>query len=57
MKSNLREKFLTVMDEYLQARTERFAGHKMGAVVRHEMTTERTKLLFIDHKMNIKKLF
>lgn len=49
MNSNLREKFLTVMNEYLQARTERFAGHKMGSVVRHEMTTEITRLPFIDH--------
>ncbi|PEP81603.1 restriction endonuclease [Bacillus toyonensis] len=49
MNSNLREKFLTVMNEYLQARTERFAGHKMGAVVRHEMTTEITRLPFINH--------
>ncbi|UYO21129.1 MrcB family domain-containing protein [Bacillus sp. 41-22] len=49
MNSNLREKFLTVMNEYLQARTERFAGHKMGSVVRNEMTTEITRLPFIDH--------
>ncbi|WP_242248143.1 MrcB family domain-containing protein [Bacillus cereus group sp. BfR-BA-01523] len=49
MNSNLREKFLMVMNEYLQARTERFAGHKMGSVVRHEMTTEITRLPFIDH--------
>lgn len=53
MNSNLREKFLTVMNEYLQARTERFAGHKMGAVVRHEMTTEITRLLFIDHNQYV----
>ncbi|MEK0219748.1 MrcB family domain-containing protein [Bacillus proteolyticus] len=53
MNSNLREKFLTVMDEYLQARTERFAGHKMGAVVRHEMTTEITRLPFINHNQYV----
>ncbi|PFK00814.1 restriction endonuclease [Bacillus cereus] len=53
MNSNLREKFLTVMDEYLQARTERFAGHKMGSVVRHEMTTEITRLPFIDHNQYV----
>ncbi|PEQ67256.1 MrcB family domain-containing protein [Bacillus cereus] len=53
MNSNLREKFLTVMNEYLQARTERFAGHKMGAVVRHEMTTEITRLPFIDHNQYV----
>lgn len=53
MDSNLREKFLTVMDEYLQARTERFAGHKMGAVVRHEMTTEITRLPFINHNQYV----
>lgn len=49
MNSNLREKFLTVLNEYLQARTERFAGHKMGSFVRNEMTTEITRLPFIDH--------
>ncbi|PRD10970.1 restriction endonuclease [Bacillus sp. MYb56] len=53
MNSNLREKFLTVMNEYLQARTERFAGHKMGSVVRHEMTTEITRLPFIDHNQYV----
>ncbi|MFB6731034.1 MrcB family domain-containing protein [Bacillus mobilis] len=53
MNSNLREKFLTVLNEYLQARTERFAGHKMGAVVRHEMTTEITRLPFIDHSQYV----
>ncbi|AXY08007.1 DUF3578 domain-containing protein [Bacillus thuringiensis LM1212] len=53
MDSNLREKFLTVMNEYLQARTERFAGHKMGSVVRHEMTTEITRLPFIDHNQYV----
>ncbi|MGH0594964.1 MrcB family domain-containing protein [Bacillus pretiosus] len=53
MNSNLREKFLTVMDEYLKARTERFAGHKMGSVVRNEMTTEITRLPFIDHNQYV----
>ncbi|MED0901800.1 MrcB family domain-containing protein [Bacillus nitratireducens] len=53
MSSNLREKFLTVMKEYLQARTEKFAGHKMGAVVRHEMTKEITRLPFIDHNQYV----
>lgn len=53
MNSNLREKFLTVMNEYLQARTERFAGHKMGSVIRHEMTTEITGLPFIDHNQYV----
>ncbi|AJH21049.1 MrcB family domain-containing protein [Bacillus mycoides] len=53
MNSNLREKFLTVMNEYLQARTERFASHKMGSVVRNEMTTEITRLPFIDHNQYV----
>lgn len=53
MDSNLREKFLTVMDEYLKARTERFAGHKMGSFVRNEMTTEITRLPFIDHSQYV----
>ncbi|MBC6972776.1 DUF3578 domain-containing protein [Bacillus sp. Xin] len=53
MNSNLREKFLTVMHEYLKARTEKFAGHKLGSVVRNEMTTEITRLHFIDHNQYI----
>ncbi|MEW4234365.1 DUF3578 domain-containing protein [Bacillus thuringiensis] len=53
MNSNLREKFLMVMNEYLQAKTERFAGHKMGSVVRNEMTTEITRLPFIDHNQYV----
>ncbi|MGG3400557.1 restriction endonuclease [Bacillus cereus] len=53
MDSNLRENFLTVLNEYLQARTERFAGHKMGSFVRNEMTTEITRLPFIDHSQYV----
>lgn len=53
MNSNLREKFLIVMNEYLQAKTERFAGHKMGSVVRNEMTMEITRLPFIDHNQYV----
>lgn len=53
MDSNLREKFLTVLNKYLQARTERFAGHKMGSFVRNEMTTEITRLPFIDHSQYV----
>lgn len=53
MNSNLREKFLTVLNEYLQARIERFAGHKMGSFVRNEMTTEITRLPFIDHSQYV----
>lgn len=53
MNSNLREKFLTVLNEYLQARAERFAGHKMGSFVRNEMTTEITRLPFIDHSQYV----
>ncbi|MFE7376363.1 MrcB family domain-containing protein [Bacillus cereus] len=53
MNSNLREKFLTVLNEYLQARIERFAGHKMGSFVRNEMTMEITRLPFIDHSQYV----
>ncbi|PFD31299.1 restriction endonuclease [Bacillus cereus] len=53
MNSNLREKFLTVMNEYLKARTEKFTGHRMGSVVRHEMATEVTNLPFINHNQYV----
>lgn len=53
MNSNLREKFLTVMNEYLEARRESFAGHKLGSFVRNEMTTEITRLPFVDDNQYI----
>ncbi|PEZ09163.1 restriction endonuclease [Bacillus sp. AFS018417] len=53
MNSNLRKKFLTVMNEYLEAKREGFAGHKLGSFVRNEMTTEITRLPFIDYNQYI----
>ncbi|WP_242220362.1 MrcB family domain-containing protein [Bacillus cereus group sp. BfR-BA-01380] len=53
MNSNLRKKFLTVMNEYLEARRESFAGHKLGSFVRNEMTTEITRLPFVDYNQYI----
>ncbi|MFD3447120.1 MrcB family domain-containing protein [Microbacteriaceae bacterium 4G12] len=53
MNSNLREKFLTVMNEYLEARRESFAGHKLGSFVRNEMTAEITRLPFVDYNQYI----
>lgn len=53
MNSNLREKFLTVMNEYLEAKRESFAGHKLGSFVRNEMTTEITRLPFVDYNQYI----
>jgi hypothetical protein len=53
MNSNLRKGFLTVMNEYLEAKRESFAGHKLGSFVRNEMTMEITRLPFIDHNQYI----
>ncbi|MFD0769827.1 MrcB family domain-containing protein [Bacillus sp. CGMCC 1.60114] len=53
MNSSLRKKFLTVMNEYLEAKREGFAGHKLGSLVRNEMTTEITRLPFIDYSQYI----
>ncbi|PEE40546.1 MrcB family domain-containing protein [Bacillus pseudomycoides] len=53
MNSNLRENFLTVMNEYLEAKRESFAGHKLGSFVRNEMPTEITRLPFVDYNQYI----
>ncbi|MDM5187309.1 DUF3578 domain-containing protein [Bacillus sp. DX4.1] len=53
MNSNLREKFLTVMNEYLEAKRDSLGGHKLASFVRNELTTEINRLPFIDHNQYI----
>ncbi len=48
MVSNLRTGFLKIMNEYLEAKGERFAGHSLSSFVRSEITKEIAKLTFID---------
>ncbi|MFA2694295.1 McrB family protein [Bacillus mycoides] len=50
MSSSLREGFLKIMKEYLDAKTEKFAGHKLGLTVRNDMATEIIRLPFINEK-------
>lgn len=50
MSSSLREGFLKIMKEYLGAKTERFAGHKLGLTVRNDIATEIIRLPFINEK-------
>ncbi|MDA1839641.1 DUF3578 domain-containing protein [Bacillus cereus group sp. BY17LC] len=50
MSSSLREGFLKIMKEYLDAKTEKFAGHKLGLTVRNDIATEIIRLSFIDEK-------
>lgn len=50
MSSSLREGFLKIMKEYLDAKTEKFAGHKLGLTVRNDIATEIVRLSFIDEK-------
>lgn len=50
MSSSLREGFLQIMKEYLDAKTEKFAGHKLGLTVRNDIATEIIRLPFIDEK-------
>lgn len=40
MESKIREFFIKIMDEYLSAKQERFAGHSLGSFVRHEVPNE-----------------
>ncbi|WP_144507755.1 McrB family protein [Bacillus mycoides] len=50
MSSSLREGFLKIMKEYLDAKTEKLAGHKLGLTVRNDMATEIIRLPFINEK-------
>ncbi|PEL97505.1 MrcB family domain-containing protein [Bacillus wiedmannii] len=50
MSSSLREGFLKIMKEYLDAKTEKFAGHKLGLTVRNDIATEIIRLPFINEK-------
>ncbi|PFQ44842.1 restriction endonuclease [Bacillus cereus] len=50
MSSSLREGFLKIMKEYLDAKTEKFAGHKLGLTVRNDIATEIIRLPFISEK-------
>ncbi|AYF05055.1 MULTISPECIES: MrcB family domain-containing protein [Bacillus] len=50
MNSSLREGFLKIMKEYLDAKTEKFAGHKLGLTVRNDIATEIIRLPFINEK-------
>ncbi|GMR64712.1 MrcB family domain-containing protein [Bacillus sp. MN7755] len=50
MSSSLREVFLKIMKEYLDAKTEKFAGHKLGLTVRNDIATEIIRLPFINEK-------
>lgn len=50
MHSNLRENFLVVMKEYLNARKEMFAKHKISTFVRNDMKEEIFRLPFIQEE-------
>ncbi|QWI15413.1 DUF3578 domain-containing protein [Bacillus wiedmannii] len=50
MSSSLREGFLKIMKEYLDAKTEKFAGHKLGLTVRNDIATEIIRLPFINER-------
>lgn len=50
MSSSLREGFLKIMKEYLDAKTEKFAGHKLGLTVRNDIATDIIRLPFINEK-------
>ncbi|WP_404321915.1 DUF3578 domain-containing protein [Cytobacillus firmus] len=48
MSSNLREKLVRIMNQYLAAKREPFGGHPLGPFVRNEVTAEINNLPFID---------
>ncbi|TFE01487.1 DUF3578 domain-containing protein [Jeotgalibacillus salarius] len=47
MNTKLREKFLNIMNNYPNARTQSFGGHHLGTFVRNEVTRELKKLPFL----------
>ncbi|WP_255477960.1 DUF3578 domain-containing protein [Bacillus sp. AR8-1] len=53
MVSNLRTGFLKIMNEYIEAKRERWTGHLLGSFVRGEITKEIEKLTFIDKNQYI----
>ncbi|MGY6211455.1 MrcB family domain-containing protein [Cytobacillus firmus] len=48
MSSNLREKLIRIMNQYLAAKREPFGGHQLGPFVRNEVTAKINNLPFID---------
>lgn len=48
MSSNLRDKLIKIMNQYLPAKREPFGGHSLGPFVRNEVTAEINNLPFID---------
>lgn len=48
MSSNLREKLIRIMNQYLSVKREPFGGHSLGPFVRKDVTAEINNLPFID---------
>lgn len=48
MSSNLREKIVRILNEYLEVKREPFGGHPLGGFVRNDVTAEINSLPFID---------
>ncbi|PEP33982.1 AAA family ATPase [Bacillus wiedmannii] len=55
MSSNLREGFLRVMDEYLEAKKVEFTKHNLGSFVRNDMKKFFVNLSFIDKNKYVVK--
>ncbi|SES13124.1 AAA domain (dynein-related subfamily) [Salipaludibacillus aurantiacus] len=54
MDTKIKDLILNVMNNYLTARTERFAGHDLGALMRQQLPKELNKLPFIDDNYLVK---
>lgn len=48
MSSNLKEKLIKIMNQYLASKREPFGGHSLGPFVRNEVTAEINNLPFIN---------
>jgi hypothetical protein len=53
MNSNLRNKFSHIMDTYIEARQQSFAGNPMGAVLRNDVPNEIRSLPFVYSKYTV----
>lgn len=53
VKTNIRELLLQIMNKYIQAKTESFASHPIGMLMRRELPSEFNKLNFVNESYTV----